>query len=264
MNNCLDIVKKHDPDRFLAGLIAGGARKHDLWPLFAMNYEAAKTAEVVSEAMIGKIRLEWWREAIEEIYAGEQLRKREVVEPLAHVIQKHDLSKDDFLAMINVREFDLEYKIPSDWESFEIYARKCNEPLNKVALQILDQKEEADILKKIAFYYGAVGLLRTIPFQLSRRILFLPQSEMEKYNLSMQTILDFKREEELQAVVSNILNRLAEYKNVKPQSKFLKAQHQIALLHHQRLQKLNGDSFDPKNSYPIPFQALRIWLHNFC
>ena len=193
MSNCFDIVRTHDKDRFLIGLIVPRSKRDDLWPIYAFNFEVAKTAEMVTEPMMGNIRLQWWRDAIEEIYAGTLPRKHEVVEPLASVINKYDLPKDDFLALINVRDFDLEYKMLSDWESFEIYARKTNAPLNNLALKILGKEEETDIINQVSFYYGAIGLLRAIPFHLNGRRLLIPQDILDIHDVSMQKILDFNK-----------------------------------------------------------------------
>jgi len=258
----LNIARTHDPDRFLLSLLCPNRYRPALWALIAFNYEVAKTAEVVTEPITGKIRLQWWRDAIEEIYAGDPPRRHEVVEPLAHAIKKYALNKDDLLAMINVREFDLEYKPPADWESFEIYARKCNEGFNKLALKILNQEEGGNVINSVSFYYGAMGLLRTIPHQLSRRHLILPVDILEKENLSMQKILDFKKEQSLQTIVQSMLERLKGLRSVKPQSRFLKAQQNMCLFYHDRLIDMQGDVFEPKAHYPIPFLALRLFVKN--
>src|SRR3546814_19441352 len=63
-------------------------REH-LFALYAFNHEVAKTAEVVSEPMIGRIRLQWWRECLDGIYDG-AARQHEVVQPLAEPISSEE------------------------------------------------------------------------------------------------------------------------------------------------------------------------------
>lgn len=70
LSYCGRQVRRYDHDRFLTSLFAPAARREGLLALYAFNVEIAKTAEVVSEAMLGQIRLQWWREAIEALYAG--------------------------------------------------------------------------------------------------------------------------------------------------------------------------------------------------
>ena len=79
-----DLVRRVDPDRWLASRFIGdAAARADVIALYAMNYELARVAGGVSNALMGEIRLTWWREAMEEIAAGRPPRKHPNVEALA-------------------------------------------------------------------------------------------------------------------------------------------------------------------------------------
>ena len=82
---CRDLVRRADPDRFAAVMLAPAGRRDALFTLLAFNQEIAKTREVVSEPTIGLIRLQWWRDAVAEAYEG-QPRRHQVVTPLATVL----------------------------------------------------------------------------------------------------------------------------------------------------------------------------------
>lgn len=83
---CADIVAKGDPDRFRAAMAAPVAARKVLFPLYAFNVEVARAPWVGSEPMIGEMRLQWWRDALEEIAEGKAVRKHEVTTPLAGVL----------------------------------------------------------------------------------------------------------------------------------------------------------------------------------
>ena len=79
-----DLVRRVDPDRWLATrFIADPAARADVVALYGLNYELARVAGGVSNALMGEIRLTWWREAMEEIAAGKPPRKHPNVEALA-------------------------------------------------------------------------------------------------------------------------------------------------------------------------------------
>ncbi len=260
MDNCFNIVRDHDKDRFLIGLMMPRAKRNDIWPIFAFNFEIAKTAEIVSEPMMGNIRLQWWRDAIDEIYSDAIPRKHEVVELLARVIKKHNLNKDSFLALINMREFDLEYKMLSDWESFEIYARKTNAPINDLVLQVLGKAsiEDKDVVSQLSFYYGAMGLIRAIPFLLNHRRLLIPQEVLEKHDVSLQQILDFNKIENLPHAIMDVLNRLEPFKNLKPKTKYMRVVQKTAILYHKQIEKAGGDIKSTEFFKTPSFKALRL------
>ena len=66
-----DLVRRVDPDRWLASrFIADASARADVIALYAFNYELARVAGGVSNALMGEIRLTWWREAMEEIAAA--------------------------------------------------------------------------------------------------------------------------------------------------------------------------------------------------
>ena len=60
-------VRRHDWDRFICTLFAPEACRDDLFTLLAFNLELARTRERVTEPLIGEMRLQWWRDAIEGI-----------------------------------------------------------------------------------------------------------------------------------------------------------------------------------------------------
>ena len=76
-------VRRYDRDRYLTALFAPADRRQALMALYAFNYEIAKTREVVREPVLGRIRLRWWRENLDAVYAGKEVRPHEVATPLS-------------------------------------------------------------------------------------------------------------------------------------------------------------------------------------
>ena len=74
------LVRRHDRDRFQTALFAPAAHREALFALYAFNYEIARVREIVREPMLGRIRLQWWREAMAAAFAGGPVRRHEVVD----------------------------------------------------------------------------------------------------------------------------------------------------------------------------------------
>jgi hypothetical protein len=110
---CLDQVRRFDRDRYLTALFAGAPARDDLMALYAFNLEVAKTREVVRESMMGLMRLQWWRDAIADIYAGNE-RRHQVVQPLAAAIRRRGLDRAPFDRLIDARESDMGETPPAD------------------------------------------------------------------------------------------------------------------------------------------------------
>jgi phytoene synthase len=58
-------ARAHERERYLSALLARGQTRDDLIVLAAFAGEIARIPPLVSEPMMGEIRLQWWREAIE-------------------------------------------------------------------------------------------------------------------------------------------------------------------------------------------------------
>ena len=48
LSACAELVRRHDPDRFLTALFAPPAMRETLFVLYAVNHELARAREVVS------------------------------------------------------------------------------------------------------------------------------------------------------------------------------------------------------------------------
>lgn len=110
-----DLVRRHDPDRFLAALFAPPQHRPALLVLCAFNHELARAREVASQPMLALIRLHWWREVVQ----GAR-RRHAVAEPLGRAIDEGLLHADDLLAMIDAREAETEPSMP-DRAAFDAY-----------------------------------------------------------------------------------------------------------------------------------------------
>lgn len=80
---CVDLIRRHDEDLFLALPYALAKDRPRLAALFALHVELRRIPRLVSEAPLGEIRLQWWREALDEIAAGARPRAHPVVEALS-------------------------------------------------------------------------------------------------------------------------------------------------------------------------------------
>lgn len=80
---CADLMRRLDEDRWLAARYAPAPLQNTLLALGAFRLELRRIPLAVSEPALGEIRLQWWREALDELRAGQRPRAHPVVEALA-------------------------------------------------------------------------------------------------------------------------------------------------------------------------------------
>ncbi len=85
MADDLDItVRDHAPDRWLSSrFVADAAARADLIALYALDHELTRIPHVVTDPLMGEIRMTWWREGLEEIAEGRPVRPHPVLKAIA-------------------------------------------------------------------------------------------------------------------------------------------------------------------------------------
>ncbi|NVO55359.1 squalene/phytoene synthase family protein [Rhodobacteraceae bacterium B1Z28] len=157
---CAALVHRADPDRFLAAMAAPVPARAVLFPIYALNVEVARAPWVTQEAMIAEMRLQWWRDALQEIAQGPTVRRHEVVTPLSRVLSPHLAEKlDEYVA---VRRWDI-YRDPfEDQDHFDAYINLSAGSLFAASAQALGEADE-DVLRDFGYGVGVANWLRAIP-----------------------------------------------------------------------------------------------------
>jgi phytoene/squalene synthetase len=160
---CAGLVKAGDPDRFSCVMTALVDVRGPLFTLYALNLEAAKAPWVTEEAMIAEMRLQWWRDVVEEIAAGKPARAHEVAGPLAEVMAKHDLVKL-LDAMIGARRWDI-YKEPfEDADHLNEYLDQTSGHLMWAAALISGADKQLETaVRDVAYGLGVANWLQAVP-----------------------------------------------------------------------------------------------------
>ena len=262
------MLRRHDRERFLTCLFAPADRREALFALYAFNLEVAKTAEVVSEPLLGQIRLQWWRESLDGIYAG-QPRQHEVVTPLAEAVERFGLPRAPFERLIDAREADLEPDPPADLAALESYAEATSSSLLELALAVMHAPDAPDATtqeagRRIGIAWALIGLVRAVPFHARRKRLYLPQDLVGAEGLDLAALFELRRSAALSAVARRLGERagtlLAEATRRRPTRRALPALLPAvqAKAHLRTLARADHDPFDPALGQGGPADLWRL------
>jgi phytoene synthase len=180
-----EAVRAHDFDRYLSALFVPRGAREGLMALYAFNADVARIPESVSEPMLGEIRLQWWRDALETLGQG-GTTGNPVADALGAAIRTHGLPAETLLAIINARAFDLAGEPMPDMAALKAYLEHTQGNLFALAAQIVTGEEPNEKLQKLAavagFAWGLTSLLRNLPVHLSRGRLYLPVNHFRDYD----------------------------------------------------------------------------------
>ncbi len=270
MSYIADHVRRDDHDRYLCALFASSAVREDLFSLYAFNAEVAKVRESVSEQLIGRMKLQWWRDLIATIYEGRDVPKgNPVVQSLADIIQRHGLARDDFETLLDTRERDVGDENFADVADLETYADGTSARLTSLALQILGATDEASRVagRHVGIAWALTGLMRAVLFQAKANRVLLPQDLLTDAALTPHDVQERRNAARLGAVIEQVAQTAhAHLAKARTYAARIDRRALPALLpatladsYLYGLQRRKYDVFDPRHALQRPAVGRLIW-----
>lgn len=278
-------LAKGDRDRYLAVLAAPPAQRDALAVVAAFNLELARVADTVSEEMLGFIRLQWWREALDEIARGGPVRHHAVASPLAEVQRAHGLSIAWLQQMVTARESDFTANAAAseatgpgtDLAAVEDYLDATGGNLIRLSLLIggLDAKDPLVVegARLAGIGYGLTGLIRACLFHARDKRLMLPQAVLQRHGVNLDHLFDLRRELQregkLAAAIAELADhaerKLAALRDMRPPRRAVPAllPAKLAMLQLRRLRRQDHNLFDYRAIEGRPFDIWRLLLTRY-
>ncbi len=131
-----------------------------LFPIYAFNIEVSRAPWVTKEPMIAEMRLQWWRDALDEIAQGGLVRRHEVVTPLALAVDAEGARALD--GLVAARRADIETTPFETSEALQSYLTATAGVLMGVAARALGDRD-GRAARGLGAASGLVSYLRAVP-----------------------------------------------------------------------------------------------------
>lgn len=248
LSYCGELIRNHDPDRFLLSLFISPDKREDIWSILAFYYEIAKTRQVVSEKQLGVIRLKWWEDAIREIYSN-KIAEHEVIKPLATTIKKYDLEFLHFQNLILSRAQEFQHE-NFTWPTLEAhigFEQDINTALHTIITDVENKAGNKDCLQAISLNYALIGMIRNAVFS---------------YQNTQKTTGNAISEDLQGYNISDVIERYCELfvSELKAESRYLKLCQAFSSIWLKKLEKNKAQDNIPSFLHTPKFLALRLFL----
>ncbi len=179
-----EAAMRGEPDRYLAATLAPPAARPGLAAIAAFSAELARIPASVSEAMMGEIRLQWWRDALDDGRRG-VLSGNPIADALIQAERRHNLAPELLLAMIDARELDLAGGLPQDDAGLTAYLEAIEGNPFRLALVVLGARRSEDraLATAAGFAYGVARSLGRLPMLLHNGGFPLPAERLRAAGL---------------------------------------------------------------------------------
>ncbi|CTQ50607.1 squalene synthase HpnD [Jannaschia donghaensis] len=182
---CAAQVQRGDPERFRAVMATPVALRRMLFPLYAFNLEVARAPWVTKEPLIAEMRLQWWRDALGEIANGGQVRRHEVVTPLAAILDGRGARDLDDL--VEARRADIEGTPPASTDDLTRYIDRTAGTLLWTAARLAGATD-APAIRDAGLAQGLASFLSAVPDLVDKARNPLPPGEPHDMISGLATI----------------------------------------------------------------------------
>lgn len=187
----LSALRASDRDRYLACLLSPPDKRGPLSALYAFNAEIARIRDLVREPLPGEIRLQWWRDVLDD-RTGAGANGHPLAEALLASIKAHDLPVQVFQDMIDARVFDLYNDPMESRSSLEGYAGETASALIQLASLVLDPlnaPQSAIAAGHAGVAQTVAGMLLLLPQHRRRGQVYFPADLLAATGLSRESFL---------------------------------------------------------------------------
>jgi phytoene synthase len=202
-----------DRDLWLSSLFVPEGKRPHVQALWTFAQEIARIPLIVSEPMLGEIRLQWWREVMEGERAGEAAQNPSAAALLATIAQ-FSLPRPPFIALLEARKFDLYHDVMPTLNDLEGYCGETASAVFRMASMVLSDSGDpgtADISGHAGVAWGMTRILRDLPFHARRGQCFLPRDVLARHGERPETVSSGEVTPALLAALAEIRQKAREH-----------------------------------------------------
>src|SRR5690349_19232473 len=257
MQESRTITRKSASNLALAFVLLPKAKRDGMSALYAFCREVDDVAD--NEAIPVDERrkqLAAWREDVRRACSNESPRFPVNAE-LQTIIRQFQLKFEHFDALIQGVEMDLDIKRYDDYSQLDLYCYRVASVVGLLSIEIFGYKNPA--CRDYAIYLGKAlqltNILRDVRNDAERDRIYLPLSELSRFQVSPEQILRSEYSRDFHALAASVAQRAREFyalarKTLPPEDRHAMAAAELMgsvywrLLH--KLERQNFDVFGPK------------------
>ncbi|KAJ7505322.1 isoprenoid synthase domain-containing protein [Mycena galericulata] len=187
---CRELVRKHDYDSFLISKFWPSTLQDGYFAIKAFATELAMVQDTVSMATLGAVRMQFWRDAIRDIYADRPPR-HPVALALHAANQQADLPPYYLKRIVDARDAELQVDSYPSCDALVTHAESVSSSVLYLLLALRGLGGPAD-LAHAASHVGTAAtiatLLRALPHHASHRRLPLPLDVCARHGVQQEEV----------------------------------------------------------------------------
>ncbi|PHS30988.1 MAG: squalene synthase HpnD [Methylophaga sp.] len=208
---CKDKAAKSGSSFYYSFLFLPEKQRQAIIALYAFCREVDDTVDEISDVDVARKKLEWWRFEIAQTFKGEAAHP--VGKALQTAIQNFDLHEEYFMEIIDGMEMDLDQSSYQEFKHLALYCHRAASVVGLLSVEIFGYQDRKTLkyAENLGMALQLTNIIRDVREDAERGRIYLPQEDLQKFNLKTEDILALKSSDELTACLKFEADRARQY-----------------------------------------------------
>ena len=163
--------------------------------LYAFCREVDDIVDEIADHSVAQTKLNWWREEVQKIFHGTPTH------PVAVALQGHikdfNLAEEYFIEIIDGMAMDLEFDVYPTFKELQLYCYRVASVVGLLTVEIFGYKDRKTLkyAHELGMAFQLTNITRDVYEDVQRGRVYLPQDELEKFNVTNDDLLAGKTTE---------------------------------------------------------------------
>lgn len=189
---CQDKAAKSGSSFYYSFLILPEQQRKAIIALYAFCREVDDIVDSNIEDHIKQTKLQWWRHEIDALFKAQA--QHPVTRALTPVIEQFNLPQEQFEEIIDGMEMDLHNSRYESFKDLSLYCHRVASVVGLLAAEIFgyEDRKTQKYAHNLGMAFQLTNILRDVHEDAVRNRIYLPQDELQQFNVSDDDIIQGK------------------------------------------------------------------------
>lgn len=194
---CKDKAAKSGSSFYYSFLFLPELQRQAIIALYAFCREVDDVVDETHEPDVARSTLEWWRQEITNTFKGKA--SHPVGKALQTAIQNFDLHEEYFMEIIDGMAMDLDQFSYPEFKHLALYCHRAASVVGLLSVEIFgyQNRKTLNYAENLGMALQLTNIIRDVREDAERGRIYLPQDELQQFNVKADDLLDHKSSPEL-------------------------------------------------------------------
>ena len=175
--------------------------------LYAFCREVDDVVDEVSDHMVARTKLAWWRQEVARTFDGNP--QHPVAQALVPVVREHALPQEHFQTVIDGMAMDLTQARYVDFAALEVYCHRVAGVVGLLSAEIFGYTEAAtrDYARDLGIAFQLTNICRDVGEDARRGRIYLPQEDLARFGVPASALLRGEMSDAFRALMAFEVDR---------------------------------------------------------